>query len=122
MLTLNWLTQGQDIAAAGRVADRLLEEVPELSAVGRNSHNMLIQGDNLESLKTLQPFYAKRVTCIYIDPPYNTHSAFEHYEDNRGCNSHALTLVPSWAGRSARMAAMDGGVIPSRRGGLRWRC
>ena len=43
---------------------------------------MLIQGDNLEALKALLPFYAGRVKCIYIDPPYNTRSAFEQYDDN----------------------------------------
>ena len=43
---------------------------------------MLIQGDNLEALKALLPFYADQVKCIYIDPPYNTRSAFEHYDDN----------------------------------------
>jgi adenine-specific DNA-methyltransferase len=36
----------------------------------------------LEALKALLPFYAGRVKCIYIDPPYNTRSAFEHYDDN----------------------------------------
>ncbi|MDR2921879.1 MAG: site-specific DNA-methyltransferase [Treponema sp.] len=43
---------------------------------------MIIQGDNLEALKALLPFYAGQVKCIYIDPPYNTGSAFEHYDDN----------------------------------------
>ena len=43
---------------------------------------MLIQGDNLEALKALLPYYAGRVKCIFIDPPYNTRSAFEHYDDN----------------------------------------
>jgi adenine-specific DNA-methyltransferase len=44
--------------------------------------NLLIQGDNLEALKALLPFYAGQVKCIFIDPPYNTGSAFEHYDDN----------------------------------------
>jgi adenine-specific DNA-methyltransferase len=43
---------------------------------------MLIQGDNLDALKALLPVYAGRVKCIFIDPPYNTRSAFEHYDDN----------------------------------------
>ncbi len=43
---------------------------------------MLIQGDNLDALKSLLPFYAGKVKCIFIDPPYNTKSAFEHYDDN----------------------------------------
>ncbi len=61
---------------------RLLEEVPELSYGDKDSGNMLIHGDNLEALKALLPFYAGQVKCIYIDPPYNTKSAFEHYDDN----------------------------------------
>jgi adenine-specific DNA-methyltransferase len=43
---------------------------------------MLVQGDNLEALKALLPYYAGRVKCIFIDPPYNTRSALEHYDDN----------------------------------------
>ena len=45
-------------------------------------NNILVHGDNLEALKALLPFYAGEVKCIYIDPPYNTGSAFEHYDDN----------------------------------------
>jgi adenine-specific DNA-methyltransferase len=82
MPTLNWLTREADIKAAERVPYRLLEEVPSLSAGEADSRNMLIQGDNLEALKALLPFYAGQVKCIYIDPPYNTRSAFEHYDDN----------------------------------------
>lgn len=44
--------------------------------------NMLIHGDNLLALKSLEQEYAGRIRCIYIDPPYNTGSAFEHYDDN----------------------------------------
>ena len=43
---------------------------------------MLIQGDNLEGAKALMPYFAGRVKCFAIDPPYNTRSAFEHYDDN----------------------------------------
>jgi adenine-specific DNA-methyltransferase len=43
---------------------------------------MLIHGDNLLALKALEQEFAGRVKCIYIDPPYNTGSAFEHYDDN----------------------------------------
>ena len=82
MPTLNWLTRDEDIRAASRVPYRLLEEVPGLSAGDPNSQNILLQGDNMEALKALLPFYAGRVKCIYIDPPYNTGSAFEHYDDN----------------------------------------
>ncbi len=43
--------------------------------------NKLIFGDNLLALKALEQEYAGRVKCIYIDPPYNTGAAFEHYDD-----------------------------------------
>ena len=82
MPTLHWLTREEDVGAAGRAPYRLLEEAPRLSAGEAEAENMLIQGDNLEALKALLPFYAGRVKCVYIDPPYNTRSAFAHYDDN----------------------------------------
>ena len=44
--------------------------------------NMLIHGDNLLGLKALEKKFAGQIKCIYIDPPYNTGAAFEHYDDN----------------------------------------
>src|SRR5208282_3532294 len=43
--------------------------------------NKLIQGDNLLALKALEQEFTGKIRCICIDPPYNTGSAFEHYED-----------------------------------------
>ncbi len=80
MPTLTWLTREEDLKAAGRAPYRLLEPVETYG--DPNTENMLIQGDNLEALKALLPYYAGKVKCIYIDPPYNTKSAFEHYDDN----------------------------------------
>ena len=82
MPILDWLDRDNDVKAADAVPYRLLESVPELSFGDANSPNMLIQGDNLEALKALLPYYAGQVKCIFIDPPYNTRSAFEHYDDN----------------------------------------
>ncbi len=93
MPILHWLTRDEDISTAQRVPYRLLEEVPSQSAGDRDSGNMLIQGDNLEALKALLPFYAGQVKCIYIDPPYNTGSAFEHYDDNL---EHTKWLALMW--------------------------
>lgn len=93
MPTLNWLTREEDIGTAKRVPYRLLEEVRERSSGARDAGNMLIQGDNLEALKALLPFYAGRVKCIYIDPPYNTRSAFEHYDDSL---EHSKWLAMMW--------------------------
>ena len=44
-------------------------------------NNMLIHGDNLLALKALEPSFAGKIKCIYIDPPYNTGNAFEYYDD-----------------------------------------
>ncbi|MFA5876717.1 MAG: site-specific DNA-methyltransferase [Candidatus Margulisiibacteriota bacterium] len=87
---LQWLTRDEDIKRAKVAPYRLLESAPELSAGDPHSPNMLIQGDNLEALKALLPYYAGRVKCIYIDPPYNTRSAFEHYDDSL---EHSLWLA-----------------------------
>jgi adenine-specific DNA-methyltransferase len=43
--------------------------------------NRLIFGDNLLALKALEQEFAGKIKCIYIDPPYNTGSAFEHFDD-----------------------------------------
>ncbi len=51
--------------------------------------NRLIFGDNLLALKALEQEFTGRVKCIYIDPPYNTGSAFEHYDDGL---EHSLWL------------------------------
>lgn len=82
MPILEWLNKSEAVKKAQQVPYRLLAPVPELSYGDPASENMLIQGDNLEALKALIPTYAGQVKCIYIDPPYNTRSAFEHYDDN----------------------------------------
>ncbi len=51
--------------------------------------NMLIQGDNLLALKALEQEFTGKVKCVFIDPPYNTGSAFEHYDDGL---EHSLWL------------------------------
>lgn len=82
MPSLTWLTRDDDLTRAATVPYRLLEADPSLSYGDAAAGNMLIQGDNLDALKALLPYYRGQVKCIYIDPPYNTRSAFEHYDDN----------------------------------------
>lgn len=85
-LELTWLDKDKPI----KVEPRLLIENPKLSNILSNSKpstdeisdNLLIHGDNLIALKSLESKYAGKIKCIYIDPPYNTGSAFEHYDDN----------------------------------------
>lgn len=70
-----------------RLEPRILIEEERLShhAVARrdgdNFDNILIRGDNLLGLKALEATHAGSVKCIFIDPPYNTGSAFTHYDD-----------------------------------------
>jgi adenine-specific DNA-methyltransferase len=70
-----------------RLEPRILIEDPSLSHHASTRHdgdifeNILIQGDNLLALKALENDFADKVNCIYIDPPYNTGNAFEHYDD-----------------------------------------
>ncbi|PNS08419.1 site-specific DNA-methyltransferase [Solilutibacter silvestris] len=82
MPLLSWFNRDEDLTRAARVKYRLLEPVASLSHGEPDSPNMLIEGDNLDALKALLPYYAGQVKCIFIDPPYNTGSAFEHYDDN----------------------------------------
>lgn len=93
MPILSWLTREQDVKAADRVPYRLLERDDALSYGDHDSGNMLIQGDNLEALKALLPYYRGQVKCIYIDPPYNTRTAFEHYDDNL---EHSRWIAMIW--------------------------
>src|SRR5437667_7017868 len=81
MPQLTWLGDADARRAARRVPYRILDPVETVG--DPQAENLLIQGDNLEALKGLLPFYAGRVKSIYIDPPYNTRSAFiTHYDDN----------------------------------------
>jgi adenine-specific DNA-methyltransferase len=64
-----------------KLEPRILIEDPEKSYGDKNSGNMLIHGDNLLALKALEQDFAGKIRCMFIDPPYNTGSAFEHYDD-----------------------------------------
>ncbi len=76
-LELTWVGKYDEVA----VEPRILIEDPSKSYGDPNSENMLIHGDNLIALQALQQDYAGKIKCIYIDPPYNTGSAFEYYDD-----------------------------------------
>lgn len=71
------------------VEPRILVEDKSKSYGDPNSENMLIHGDNLIALQALLQDYTGRIKCIYIDPPFNTGQAFEHYDDNL---EHSLWL------------------------------
>ncbi len=75
---LDWVNKNQAQEASREVPYHLLKQE---AAYGDSAENLLIQGDNLLALKALIPFYTGRVKCIFIDPPYNTQSAFTQYDD-----------------------------------------
>lgn len=83
-LELTWI--GKDVRP--KLEPRILLEDPERSYHAQHRvtdndifDNRLIHGDNLLALKALEQEFTGKVKCIYIDPPYNTGSAFEHYDD-----------------------------------------
>jgi adenine-specific DNA-methyltransferase len=77
-LELTWIGKDDEREA---IEPRILIEDPKYSYGDTESGNMLIHGDNLLALKALEQQYSNSIKCIYIDPPYNTGSAFEHYDD-----------------------------------------
>lgn len=79
---LDWVNKNQAKDTPREVPYHLLKRVATYGDAADAANNLIIQGDNLLALKALIPFYAGRVKCIFIDPPYNTKSAFEHYDDN----------------------------------------
>ncbi|KVC47366.1 site-specific DNA-methyltransferase [Burkholderia diffusa] len=78
---LDWVNKNQAKGTARDVRYHLLNRESTYGDASVAAENLIIQGDNLLALKALVPFYAGRVKCIFIDPPYNTQSAFEHYDD-----------------------------------------
>ena len=83
-LELTWVGKDQ----RPRLEPRILIEDPDLSYLARervtdddNFHNKLIFGDNLLALKALEQQFTGKVKCVFIDPPYNTGSAFQHFDD-----------------------------------------
>ena len=76
-LELTWIGKGDE----PKLEPRILIENPEYSYGDPKTDNMLIHGDNLLALKALEQDYTGKIKCIYIDPPYNTGQAFEHYDD-----------------------------------------
>ena len=80
------------------------------SAVEPTFDNMLIHGDNLLALKALEQDYTGKIKCIYIDPPYNTGNAFEHYDDGLE-HSIWLSLMRDRLEILKRLLSNDGGSI-----------
>ena len=79
-LKIDWPGRREAEQVADQAPFRLLEPLQRIG--DPTAENLLIQGDNLHALRALLPYCRGEVKCIAIDPPYNTRSAFEHYDDN----------------------------------------
>lgn len=77
-LELTWIGKNE----RKKVEPRILVEDAQKSYGDIESGNLLIHGDNLLALKSIESDYSNKIKCIYIDPPFNTGAAFEHYNDN----------------------------------------
>ena len=76
-LELTWIGKNDK----KKIEPRILVEDKSKSYGDSDSENLLIHGDNLLALKSLEQKYSGMIKCIYIDPPYNTSNAYEHYND-----------------------------------------
>ena len=99
-----------------RLEPRILIEEPERSyhaphRVNANDQfdNRLIFGDNLLALKALEHEFTGKVKCVFIDPPYNTGSAFQHYDDGVE-HSLWLTLMRDRLEILRRLLTDDGSI------------
>lgn len=79
MPTLNWIGKDKIVNHDKEVPFRLLKKNKKYSL--GESENLIVEGDNLEALKALMPFYHGSIKCIYIDPPYNTGNEKWVYND-----------------------------------------
>lgn len=82
MPTLDWIGKRAVVNHHREVPYRLIHCDKDKSVGDPDAGNLLVQGDNLEALKALLPYYAGKVKCIYIDPPYNTGNEGWVYNDN----------------------------------------
>jgi len=104
-LELTWIGKGKEL----QVEPRILLNDSSKNYGDSNSENMLIHGDNLLALKALEQDFAGKVKCIFIDPPFNTGAAFEHYDDNL---EHSIWLDLMYRRlKIMRTLLMDDGVI-----------
>ena len=102
MPTLDWIGKKAVVNHHREVPYRLLNCDKSQSVGDPDAGNLLVQGDNLEALKALLPYYAGKVKCIYIDPPYNTGNEGWVYNDN--VNSPEIL---AWLGKVVGREAED---------------
>ena len=91
---LDWVNKNQAVQTSDNVPYHLLQHQQSYGDATVANDNLIIQGDNLQAIKALLPFYTSKVKCISIDPPYNTQSAFEHYDDKLEHSQWLSTMYP----------------------------
>nr|WP_290912186.1 site-specific DNA-methyltransferase [Anoxybacillus sp.] len=111
-LELTWIGKGEQ----PKLEPRILLEDPELSyhakeRVTENDifDNRLIFGDNLLALKALEQEFSGKIKCVFIDPPYNTGNAFEHYDDGLE-HSIWLNMMKSRLEILKNLLSVDGSI------------
>ena len=85
MPVLDWIGKNAVVKHHNEVPFHLLQRLPDLDIGDSSTGNLVVQGDNLLVLKSILPYYAQQVKCIYIDPPYNTGKEFiypDKYAEN----------------------------------------
>lgn len=102
MPTLDWIGKRAVVNHHREVPYRLIHCDKDRSVGDPDAGNLLVQGDNLEALKALLPYYAGKVKCIYIDPPYNTGEQDWIYND-----AVASPEIVAWLGRTVGKEAED---------------
>jgi adenine-specific DNA-methyltransferase len=102
MPSLNWIGKEAVEQHHKEVPYRLVHCDGTLSAGDPDAGNLLVQGDNLEGLKALLPYYGGQVKCIYIDPPYNTGNEKWRYNDNNNSPE-----IRRWLGETVGKEADD---------------
>ena len=102
MPTLDWIGKKAVVNHHREVPYHLLQCDPLRSVGEGDAGNLLVQGDNLVALKALLPYYAGKVKCIYIDPPYNTGNEGWVYNDNTNGPE-----IRSWLGKVVGKEAED---------------
>jgi len=94
MPTLDWIGKNAVTEHHKEVPFKILAHREDFSFGEKDTGNMIVEGDNLEALKALLPYYKGKVKCIYIDPPYNTGN--ENWSYNDKVNS---PQIKEWLGK-----------------------
>lgn len=94
MPSLDWVNRNQAEHTANQVPYHLLNFESFYGSIDHSKNNLIIQGDNLQALKALLPLYGGQIKCVFIDPPYNTQNAFEHYDDKLEHSQWLSLLYP----------------------------